>query len=623
MSETPTPAASFTAFPAIEKHGVVGDRRTGALVAACGSIDWFCTPEFDGPPVFGALLDPERGGFCRFGPHEIVQGSQRYLPGTAALVTTWANGEDAAAVELTDVMAWPETERPDDVREQRVIIRRLRVTRNATVRFELCPKHGFAVSPEAATPMQGGGVFTFSAGTLGLWASFEVNVEPQRVCALLHMEANEEHWAVVGWNTPPEKWSVTRAAATFTDAINYWSGWSAGLKLGAADERATLLQRSALTVQLLSHAEHDSAVAALTTSLPERLGGDKNYDYRYAWVRDASLSLALLARAGKTGEVQRYLRWLCGVVSTTASPLQVCYRLDGDPHLDQAELEGVRGYADSRPVLVGNRAAKQMQLGSLGFFADCARIYVDGGGEWQEEFWLLLKRAADFTSAHWQEKDCGVWELPQKAHYVASRVMSWVVLERAAHIANKTGHAAETDHWRETAAAIHAEVLEKGWCSLKNSFRQRYGSDALDAAALLIPLMNFLPADHPKVIGTLAAIERELVVDGLVHRFDPTDTMGGRQLPIGEFEGAFLPCVFWHAHALAKAGRCEQAETILAKCEAVAGEPGLFAEEIDARKNTFLGNTPLLFSHAEYVRAVTALHEARDTAARSAGKPTP
>ena len=623
MSETQIPAAAFAAFPAIGKHGVIGDRRTGALIAACGSVDWFCTPDFDGSPVFGALLDPERGGFCRFGPSEILQGRQRYLPGTASLVTTWAEGTDAAAIELTDVMAWPETDRPDDVHGQRVIIRRLRVTQDATMRFELCPRRGFAVPPEAATPTQSGAVFTFADGTLGLWASFEVNVEPHRACAVHRMGAGEEHWVVIGWNTPPEKWSVARAAATFVDAKNYWSGWSAGLDLGNAGERVTTLQRSALIVQLLSHATHDSAVAALTTSLPERLGGDKNYDYRYAWVRDASLSLALLARAGKTGEVQRYLQWLCGLTSASSSPLQVCYRLDGNPRLDQTELKGVRGYEDSRPVLVGNRAAKQMQLGSLGFFADCARIYVDGGGEWRDEFWQLLKRAADFTCAHWQEKDCGVWELPQEAHYVASRVMSWVVLERAVYIANQTGHAAETDHWRETAATVHTEVMEKGWCSLKNSFRQRYGSDALDAAALLIPLMDFLPADHPRVVGTLLAIERELVVDGLVHRFDPTDTMGGKQLPIGEFEGAFLPCVFWHAHALAKAGRCEQAEAILVKCEAVAGELGLFAEEIDARKNIFLGNTPLLFSHVEYTRAVTALNETRATAARSSPKPTP
>jgi GH15 family glucan-1,4-alpha-glucosidase len=246
----------------------------------------------------------------------------------------------------------------------------------------------------------------------------------------------------------------------------------------------------------------------------------------------------------------------------------------------------------------GNRAAKQKQLGSLGFFADCAIIYLDNGGEWREEFWMLLKRVADFTCTHWPEKDSGVWELAEEAHYVASRVMSWVVLDRAISIADRTGHSGETDHWKETAAAIHAEVMDKGWCEKKQTFRQRYGSD------------------HPRVTATLDALERELVVDGLIHRFDPAQTLGGKQLPIGEFEGAFLPCVFWHAHALAKAGRCDEAESILKKCEAISGDIGLFAEEADPRRGIFLGNTPLLFSHVEYARAAMELDEARTRAVR-------
>ena len=618
MNEHPSPGSGAGAFAAIEKHGLIGDRRTGALVTDDGSIDWFCTPDFDGQPVFGALLDPEAGGFCRFGPQNETRGQQRYLPGTAALVTTWLDAAGSATVELTDLMAWPEKARALDTNDQRVMIRRLRVMRDTTIRFEVRPRRNFSETPLHASPAATGVVFAFADGQLGAWTSFRMTVEAHGAWTDRDLRAGEEHWAVVGWNTPPESWSVARASGVFAEAISYWAGWSGELKFEDAGERAPALLRSALTVQLLSHAQHDSAVAALTTSLPERLGGDRNYDYRYAWVRDASLSLALLARTGKTAEVQRYLDWLCERTSTTSSPLQVCYRLDGDPHLDQTKLGGVRGYEDSQPVLVGNRAAKQKQLGSLGFFADCARIYLDHGGDWREEFWQLLKRVADFTSKHWQEKDSGVWELPQEAHYVASRVMSWVVLERAVYIADKTSHAQETDHWRETAAAIHAEVMDKGWCSLKNSFRQRYGSDALDAAALLIPLMDFLPPDHPRVVGTLAALERELVVDGLVHRFDPTDTLGGKQLPISEFEGAFLPCVFWHAHALAKAGRCDEAEAILTRCEAVAGGPGLFAEEIDAKKNIFLGNTPLLFAHVEYVRAAVELQKARGQAAPSA-----
>ena len=466
-------------------------------------------------------------------------------------------------------------------------------------------------------PAQGGATFSFADGTFGFWASFPVNLELGGAFATLSLRAGDECWVVLGWNLRPEEWTAPRAARVFSEAESYWRDWSGGLDVSAGGARAAAVTRSALTVQLLSHAHFACPVAALTTSLPERIGGDKNYDYRYAWVRDASLSLALLARLGKAEEVECYLSWLCSLHSTTGAPLQVCYHLDGNPRMDQTEIEGVDGYRESRPVRRGNRAAKQMQLGSMGFFADCASIYVDHGGEWREEFWQLLKRAADFTCDHWREKDSGVWELPEKAHYVASRVMSWVVLERAVSIAGKTGHLQETGHWRETAAAIHAEVMEKGWCERKNAFRQKYDSDALDAAALLIPLMDFLPADHPRVAGTLAAIERELVIDGLVHRFDPSDTFGGEQLPAGEFEGAFLPCVFWHAHALAKAGRCGEAEAILVRCEAIAGDLGVFAEEADAKRNSFLGNTPLLFAQVEYARAIFQLNIARSRGAEN------
>ncbi|HWB59821.1 MAG TPA: SDR family oxidoreductase, partial [Chthoniobacteraceae bacterium] len=308
----------------------------------------------------------------------------------------------------------------------------------------------------------------------------------------------------------------------------------------------------------------------------------------------------------------RYLEWLCKLDSKTDSPLPVCYRFDGSPDVDEELVAGVRGYRDSLPVRYGNRAAKQTQSGSFGFLLDCARIYFDEGGKWEKRFWRLIQRAADHVCSHWRQEDNGIWELPEKAHYVASKVMCWVVLERASHIARETGYYEESARWLKVADEIYAEVMDKGWCESKQSFRQRYGSDALDAASLLIPLMEFLPIDHPRVLTTVEALERELAVGGLLHRFDPANTPGcGGDLPTGEFEGAFLPCVFWHAHTLAKMGRCDEAEAILARCEKIAGDTGLFAEEIDAKTNAFLGNMPLLFAHVEYVRAVVELHKAR------------
>jgi GH15 family glucan-1,4-alpha-glucosidase len=601
-----------SAFPPIAGHGVVGDRRSGALIAADGTLNWFCTPNFDSPPVFGALLDSAQGGHCRWAPDGAGLGRQEYLQDTAVLLTTWG---DSPGVELADVMAGPGDNPPTATPRQRIIIRRVRASSAVKMRFDLRPRRDFSESPTVSQEGAEETTFAFGDGTLLLWASFPVRVTAEAACAEFFLETGDEHWAVLAWNESSTEWSIARASASFSEAESYWRKWSAGLKCDGVGERASALRRSAITIQLLSHAEQNSAVAALTSSLPERIGGDRNYDYRYAWIRDGSLALALLARLGKAEEVRHYLDWLCQLGSTVAAPLQVCYRLDGGTHMAQEKVADISGYENSLPVHRGNRAYQQEQPGAMGFFSDCARIFLEHGGEWRPEFWQLLTRAADFTVQHWQEKDNGIWELPEKAHYVASRVMAWVLLDRAVKIGQMTGQPDAVSDWQRTASVIHAEVMDKGWSEEKNAFRQKYDSKALDSAALLIPLMEFLPIDHPRVRGTIAALERELVVKGLLHRFDPRQTLGAEELPMGEFEGAFLPCVFWHAHVLAKAGRRDEAEAILRRCEAAAGGAGLFAEELDAERDTFLGNTPLLFSHVEYARAVLELNRPGTTSA--------
>ena len=600
---------------AIERHAAIGDRRTAALVAADGTLDWWCVPDFDGPPIFDALLDGGRGGFCHLGPADATSGQQDYLPRTTAVTTRWASGASPQAVEVTDVMAWPEDERVGGLSGERVILRRLRVTGGAAqMAFTLFPRWNFAVQPKVVERLSENALtFRFEAGTLGLWTSFAATATATGAAAEWTVPAGEEHWMVLGWNSPPTDWSAHRAAQAFAAALTYWRDWSAGLDLRCTGERADAAQRTALTVQLLTHAQHGAAVASLTTSLPERLGGDRNYDYRYAWVRDASLALALLARLGKADQVRCYFHWLAQLDSSTDSPLQVVYSSDGGTALKEKAVAGVRGYADSLPVRTGNRAAKQRQLGSLASLADCVRIYLEHGGkQLDKNHWDLVRRAADYTVKSRRKKDSGIWELEQEAAYVSSRAMAWVVLERAGWIAAHTGYGklSEMDRWREEAICIHEEVMDRGWCEEKQAFRQRYDTDTLDAAALLIPLMRFLPPDHPRCVSTLAAIERELVVDGLLHRFDPRATLGSGELPIGEFEAAFLPCVCWHAHLLALLGRVDEARRLLARCDAVAGGVGLLAEQIDPRQHRFLGNSPMLFSHAEYVRAAIAIHEA-------------
>jgi alpha,alpha-trehalase len=599
-------------FPPINRHGIIGDRRTGALVAADGTLDWFCAPDFDGTPIFGALLDPEKGGHCRLGPIEARLGEQRYLPNTVAVVTTWSDATSRQSLELTDLMAWPAKERDFANRPSRVIIRRLRVTGAHKAYFDICPRFGFLNKPQTIVATRVGVTFQFRQDQLAVWTSFPLRIEGGTARSVILSE-NQELWVAIAWNLHLMDWSLQQVTDIFRESLSYWEQWTAGLNIDSEDPIGPGVRRSAMIVHLLTHADYQCSVAALTTSLPERRGGDRNYDYRYAWVRDDSLSLALLARLGKTEEVEHYLDRLSSLESCTHSPLQVCYRLDGRIDLPEIELSPLRGYADSRPVRYGNRAARQNQLGSLAFFADCARIYVEHGGRWRPEYWRLLRRVANYTCESWHLPENGIWELALEAHFVTSKVLSWVILERAVRIADLTGHDRDSDlvRWSKVAEAIHSEVMTRGWSQKQNSFVQRYDSEGLDAAVLLIPLMEFLPPKHPKVVATLKAIERKLVIDGLVHRFDPTETLGNDQLPIGSYEGGFLPATFWFAHALAKSGRVNEADAIVKRCEAIAGELGLFAEEADAREGIFLGNTPLLFAQVEYARAIRAIAEAR------------
>lgn len=595
-----TERLSFIPYPPIEKHGVIGDRRTAALVAADGTLSWLCLPDYDGAIVFGALLDAERGGFWRFGPAVPITGHQRYLDNSAALVTTWAT--DTWELELTDVMAWPQDDRPPESEERRVIVRRLRCLRGETACvMQVYPRHDF---DQAAT------VTSKSRGerTLNLWTSFPSTVNDTGTDASLDLRKGDEVWAVLALNEESETWTVGGAQSALNTTVAYWHDWQSTLTY--TGPRAERIRRSALTFHLLSYAPTGSQVAAPTTSLPERIGGDRNYDYRFAWVRDASLSLSSLSLLGKTESAQRYLDWLVGLDSSTDAPLQVLYRIDGGTDLTQHERSDIAGYRGSLPVRTGNHASSQFQIDSFGYLANCTLIYLSEGGEWKSEYWEMLRRIADYTVANWQKPDSGIWEVSNEEHYVSSKVMSWVILDRAVKVATKLGHTDETDNWRLTAEIIHAEVMERGWSEQLKAFSQYYGSDTLDAAALLIPIVGFLPADHPRVLATVDRIAASLTIDGFVHRSRSIEP-GQDSLPLGEFEGAFLPCTFWLATVYAKIGRPDEAEAILVQAEAIAGDLGLFAEEVDARNKTFLGNTPLLFSHAEYIRAVLELAKAR------------
>jgi len=436
-----------------------------------------------------------------------------------------------------------------------------------------------------------------------LWASRSGAASETRVTT--DLRAGDEIWFVfaISDQADTQPWTVERAARAVAETDCYWREWTVALdhdELGG-----NRLRRSAATMHLLSFAPTGSPVAAPTTSLPERIGGDRNWDYRYSWVRDASLSLAMLSRIGALVAGRRYLDCLVTYRSATDSPLQIVYGIDGALDFPEQQRTDLAGYRDSLPIRFGNRACGQRQLDSLGFFIDASLTYLDNDGDWTDEHWEMVKRAADYTVANWQKTESGIWESLDAHHYVSGKVMAWVALDRAVTIAERTGRRKETDGWRATMPLIHAEVMERGWRDDRGAFCQHYDTDNLDASALLIPIMGFLPIDHPRVTATIERIVAELTIDGFVHRYHPP--RDEHDWAVGEYEGAFVPCTFWLATVHALAGRIAEAEGILAAVEAIAGNLRLFAEEVDTRDLSFLGNLPLVFSHAEYIRALLSI----------------
>jgi GH15 family glucan-1,4-alpha-glucosidase len=591
-------------YPAIEQHGVIGDRRTAALVAADGTINWLCLPDYDGPIVFGAVLDWLQGGHWKLGPAALISGVQHYLEHSTVLRTHWTL--EAGTLLLTDAMLWPEDHRAPEHAAGRVLVRHLQCTQGrVSCLFDFQPRYMFAESGLSLSTDSRGIRVHLRELDLQLWSTAPLQVCASTVRNAFDLEAGQDVWAVLALRSYYPAWSVQRAQAAVQETMQYWRCWLSHLHdHGALQSR---MQRAAMTIHLLTYSPGGCVVAAATTSLPERLGGTWNADYRLSWVRDTSLACAALTWLGDWHETEHYLRWLTTLPPRGATPFQVLYGIHGETAPVQHDMQAAFGYRGSRPVRLGNHAYKQVQMGSLGFLADCALIYLQAGGTWRPEYGDIIRAIAEYTVDHWQQADNGIWELQTRQHYVSSKVMSWVALDRAIHITQRTAPALPTRHWEQARAAIHEEVMQRGWSERLGAFRQRYEGDNLDAAALLIPVMDFLSAEHPRVLATLERVATHLTIDGLVFRFDPRDTPGVSRLPMGQMEGAFLPCTFWLATAYAKASQPARALAILERVESLAGALGLFAEGIDPRTRSFAGNTPLLFSHIEYVRARLSL----------------
>jgi GH15 family glucan-1,4-alpha-glucosidase len=598
-------------YPALQNHGLIGDRRTAAFIAADGTLDWLCLPDYDGPIIFGALLDWMKGGYWRLGPPTRIEGQQAYQTDSMVLETRWEL--PSGTLVLRDAMLWPETKRSPELDGVRAIVRCLCCTAGKVLcRLDLEPAYNFAPMRESFSQYESGLSFQLADLAFRLWSSISVQPGPGSVHKELELEKDQELWMVLELGARGHGWSVGSASSAMESTERYWRDWTD--KFALRDVLGSEVVRTALIIHLLSYAPEGCGVAAVTTSLPERIGGDWSSDYRLSWIRDTSLALGIMARLGDWQETEQYLQWVVKRQSRFGLPLQVAYDVRGGKRPRQRKLAGVAGYRGSRPVRIGNHAYKQRQFGSLGFLADCTWHYVQEGGPWRVEYWRLIRRCADYISKHWTEPDNGIWELAERQHFVQSKVMCWVMLDRAIKIADKVNPGFDTQKWQTTRSTIHEEVMDKGWSERLGAFSQRYGSENVDAAELLISLMSFLPGDHPRVLATIERIAESLTIDGLVYRFNPLETLSSNELPLGEFEAAFLPCTFWLAAAYAKAGQREKARAILARVGDKTAGLGLLAEGIDPRTGHFSGNMPLLFSHVEYVRAKLelALSQSKD-----------
>ena len=578
----------------ISDHGIIGDLETAALVARDGTIDYLCWPSLDSPSIFADLVSPGSGGMFTIRPDlESPRNLQLYVPDTNLLLTRWM--AESGAAEVLDLMPHPDARAHPD-REARCLIRRITVTRG-TVDFTIrcAPRFDYAREVPEVTEEAGGIRFAGGDLTLRLFASVPLTCEPGAVEARITLSAGETAWFALGEEAllrPVDAGIAAEIVAT-TEA---WRGW-AGHSTYRGRWREEVL-RSALALKLLTSRRHGSIAAAATFSLPEATGAGRNWDYRASWIRDASFTVYAFMRLGFYDEAEHFRKWVGQrmMAANADNPIRIMYAIDGSEALDESELDHLAGYAGSRPVRIGNAAHAQSQLDIFGELMDSTYLSNKYGAAISHEGWEHVRGIVDYVMHNWDRPDAGIWEMrSEPRHFLHSRVMCWVAMDRAIRLAKKRSLPAPIVEWAECRDAIVADV----WANFRHPehgyFVQERGGTELDAALLMMPLMRFVSSTDPVWLKTLDAIEEHLCDDGLVYRYRNTDGLEGG-------EGAFTTCTFWYAECLARAGRLDDAQMILAKGLSYANTLGLFAEELDER-GLQLGNFPQALTHLAFISA--------------------
>jgi GH15 family glucan-1,4-alpha-glucosidase len=595
----------------IENYGVVGDLQTVALIGLNGSVDWLCFPVFDSPSVFGAILDDRKGGRFQIFPDDgQVKVKQMYLPDTNVLVTRFFSPEGLA--EITDFMP-VETETNETWNHR--LIRRVSVVQGSFKFNLVCqPAFDYARADHTVAPHENGVVFRSKGLNLGLASEIPLTIQGQAAVCEFRLEHGQE--ASFMLHRVEEDgdccryFNDTELDAILKETVGFWRNWLS--KCTYEGRWREMVHRSALVLKMLTFAPTGAIVAAPTTSLPEVIGGGRNWDYRYTWIRDASFTCYALLSLGFQTEAGRFMEWVearCRELDPKAGGLQIMYGIDGRHNLTEQTLDHLSGYCNSRPVRIGNGAFQQLQLDIYGELMDAVYLYSKYGSPLSYDQWTYLRGLMDWLCLNWQVPDSGMWESRAgKQHYVYSRVMVWVALDRALRLARQRGLPADTDLWKNTRDAVYEEIVAKGWNEKRKSFVQYYGSDVLDASNLLMSLVKFLGPTDPLMLNTLDRITEELTFDALVYRYDlekgAADGLAGR-------EGTFSLCSFLLVEALTRAGRLEEARLKLEKMFSYANHLGLYAEEIGT-SGEMLGNYPQAFTHLSLITAAYNLNRELD-----------
>jgi GH15 family glucan-1,4-alpha-glucosidase len=598
---------SAPASTPIAEYGLLADCNSAALVDRAGSIDWLCLPRYDSAAILARILGSDAGHWA-IRPAGAFASERRYLPGTLIVETTFTT--DTGTVRLVDAMAAAEGQRGHDLgfEAPHEVLRSVEgVEGQVEMVLELAPRPEYGLI-RPLIRLEDDGARTFGAGRVAVRSAVPLAVDDATLHAAFAVRAGEQLGFSMRWAAPesqitPEPTAAERVTARIEDTAEAWRSWEAEHDVYEG-ERRELVRLSARILKGLTYRPTGAIVAAPTTSLPETLGGERNWDYRFSWIRDSSLTIEALYIGACPDEAEEFVSFMTSAAGGRASEgsLQIMYGIGGEHDLSERELAHLEGWRGSRPVRVGNGAWNQVQLDVYGELLNALHLYRARLGDLHPEIQAFVADLADTAARRWTERDSGIWEMRgDPLHHLSSKVMCWTALDRAVKLAPQLGAYAKPEEWAAARDEIRAAILERGWSEKRQAFAQSFDSDELDAAALLMPIYGFLPATDPRMRSTIDAVARDLTEDGLVLRYRNQEGENADGLT-GE-EGTFVVCSFWLVSALAQAGEVERAERLYAQLAGYANDLGLLAEEIDTATGEQLGNFPQAYSHIGLITA--------------------